>query len=51
MVTNLNTKLDMETMKSQIDSVFHKVFPDGRVVATKVIGRLDNLYDMSLKLK
>ena len=41
----------METMKSHVNQVFDSVFPDGRVVSTKVIGRLDNLYSMALKLK
>jgi len=39
MVSNINTKLCMETATAHVDKVFHKLFPDGRVVSTKVIGR------------
>lgn len=51
MVTNLDTEVDMETMKSRLDLIFHRVFSDGKVVSTKVIGKLDNLYNLALNLK
>lgn len=38
-VSNINTQLDMETSRNNLNLIFSKVFPDGRVVSTRAIGR------------
>lgn len=44
MVSNINTKLSMDEAAAYVDLVFQKVFPDGRVICSKVIGRTDELF-------
>lgn len=51
MVTNLNKRLDLETMNEHLDLVFKKIFPGTRVVSAKVVGHYDELFKMALKLK
>jgi len=51
MVTGINAHIDMETARNHIDTVFHKLFPDGRVISTRIIGKSDKLYTLALRLK
>ena len=31
--------------------VFERIFPDGKVISARVVGKLDLLYEMALKLR
>ncbi len=39
MVSNIDRNLSMDEATAKVDLVFSKLFPDGRVVCSKVIGK------------
>ena len=51
MITNLDKRIDLETMNEHLELVFTKIFQGTRVISSKVVGQFDSLFQISLKLK
>ena len=51
MITNLPTEVNMPSMSKKIRLVFERIFPDSKVISAKAIGKLDELYNMAMKLR
>lgn len=41
MITNLPTEQNMASMSRKIRLVFERIFPDGKVVSARAVGKLD----------
>lgn len=50
-VTGLNKDIPYKKMNDRVKLVFEKIFPDSKVINSKVIPKYDEVYSMAIKLR